>query len=502
MLTKEEYIQKAVKYIMDSAKRREVEQELSDHIDDCAAEYLSMGMTEEEAYAKAMKDMGDVLDVSDKLGNIHSFYPALHFRHAMTKICIGMVLSVIHFNFWYFAQIQEILAMLLIFWGLTQIKSGSSSLKASWITYGLIILSASITKALAVFSIPYTNTVLGSILYLIFYCTFSKGIGDLSQEAYEKMVKAPICYIAVLIMSLIGLLGVMEWMIIPAIIAYIVLVVSFFQARHIMWMNDTETNIRPMGKRHMAGIVAFGVICGLIPLLTAYGRSSYKPPSHEYVLEDVGKDQETLDKVERIRNRLLELEFPEDVLRIMSQEEILRYENVKQCYMYYTSDHLPATTISIYVQMEDDSGRFIQYYRWDDTEDGGLRARMSHYFLDQMLVEGTDEQDLNIVLLSGDQIQEPLLVYNTNNVVGVEYHLDRNTPEQKGFMAFDMYYFPHDHFTSSFRFTMQKDFFVTDSAYDFFQEHATSRGTVYNYTNSRINGWYMEGMILYWSEIE
>jgi hypothetical protein len=484
---------------MDSAKRREVEQELSDHIDDCAAAYRETGITEEEAYTKAMIDMGNVLDVSEKLGSIHSFYPALHFRHAMTKICIGMVLSVIHFNFWYFAQIQELLSMILIFWGLSQIKNSSSWFRVSWITYGLLMASTSITKGLTVFSIPYTNMLLGTILYFIFYYSFSRGVGDICEEAYEKIQKVPICYCAVLIMSLLSLIGLEGWMIIPAVIAYTILVVSFFQARHIMWMSDAETNIRPMSKRHMVGMVLFMALYVLIPVIVAYGYSSYRPSSEEYVMEDVGTDSETLERVEKVRNKLLELEFPAEILQIMSQQEILRYENVEQCHLYYTSSQLPAKTISVYAQMEDDTGRFIQYYHWNDTSKGGLRARISHYFLGQMLLENTDEQDLNVVLLNGDRNYKPLQVYNTNNVIGVEYHVDRNVPNQRGFIAVDMYYFPHDQFNSSYRFTLQKDFFITDSAYEFFQEHATSGGTVYNYINPRINGWYMDGMILYWS---
>ena len=73
-MRKEEYIQEVISKIENKKARREVEKELSAHIDDRIAYYVDAGWDEDSANEKAMEHMGNVESVAEKLGLIHNVW--------------------------------------------------------------------------------------------------------------------------------------------------------------------------------------------------------------------------------------------------------------------------------------------------------------------------------------------------------------------------------------------------------------------------------------------
>ena len=73
-MRKEEYINEVISKIENKKARREVEKELSAHIDDRISYYTDAGWDEETANVKAMEHMGKAEDVADNMSRLHSSF--------------------------------------------------------------------------------------------------------------------------------------------------------------------------------------------------------------------------------------------------------------------------------------------------------------------------------------------------------------------------------------------------------------------------------------------
>jgi len=71
-MRKEEYINEVISKIENKKARREVEKELSAHIDDRILYYTDAGYDEQTATEKAMEHMGKAEDIAEKMGKIHN----------------------------------------------------------------------------------------------------------------------------------------------------------------------------------------------------------------------------------------------------------------------------------------------------------------------------------------------------------------------------------------------------------------------------------------------
>ena len=70
-MRKEEYIQEVISRIENKKARREVEKELSAHIDDRISYYTDAGWDEQTANEKAMEHMGKSEEVAEEMGKLH-----------------------------------------------------------------------------------------------------------------------------------------------------------------------------------------------------------------------------------------------------------------------------------------------------------------------------------------------------------------------------------------------------------------------------------------------
>ena len=70
-MRKEEYIKTVSEQMRSQMARDMVEKELSDHIDDQAESYEKEGMSEEEAFSRAVLEMGDPVETGIELDRIH-----------------------------------------------------------------------------------------------------------------------------------------------------------------------------------------------------------------------------------------------------------------------------------------------------------------------------------------------------------------------------------------------------------------------------------------------
>ncbi|MBR5428474.1 MAG: hypothetical protein IK118_09010 [Clostridia bacterium] len=71
-MTKKEYVEKAVSGIKSKSLRREIEEELSDHLDELTQLWIGRGFDEAAAEQKAVEEMGAPEKTAEELGNLHS----------------------------------------------------------------------------------------------------------------------------------------------------------------------------------------------------------------------------------------------------------------------------------------------------------------------------------------------------------------------------------------------------------------------------------------------
>ena len=71
-MRKDEYIREVVSHIDNKKAKREVEKELSAHIDDRISYYTDAGWDEETANEKAMEHMGEPEKQAEQLGKVHN----------------------------------------------------------------------------------------------------------------------------------------------------------------------------------------------------------------------------------------------------------------------------------------------------------------------------------------------------------------------------------------------------------------------------------------------
>lgn len=115
-MTKKEYVEKAVSDIKSKSLRREVEDELSDHLDDLTQLWIGRGFHPLDAEEKAVEEMGLPEKTAEGLGAIHSnvrFVVSRVFAVSLTIFCVCLAAATI--CFWRFSFF--IISLLFVFGG-------------------------------------------------------------------------------------------------------------------------------------------------------------------------------------------------------------------------------------------------------------------------------------------------------------------------------------------------------------------------------------------------
>ncbi len=94
-MRKDEYINEVISKIENKKARREVEKELSAHIDDRISYYTDAGWDEETANEKAMEHMGKAEEVAEEMGKLHISSKEKCYRALIGLLCIYTALHYI-----------------------------------------------------------------------------------------------------------------------------------------------------------------------------------------------------------------------------------------------------------------------------------------------------------------------------------------------------------------------------------------------------------------------
>ena len=89
-MTKDEYINQAVKSIKNKRDKRLAAEEISDHIDDRIGFYTDCGYDYETSLQKAIGQMGDPEDVGEKLGKVHTNSEIV----ILVDVAVGIIIQI------------------------------------------------------------------------------------------------------------------------------------------------------------------------------------------------------------------------------------------------------------------------------------------------------------------------------------------------------------------------------------------------------------------------
>ncbi|MBO4989909.1 MAG: hypothetical protein J6D37_06215 [Clostridia bacterium] len=92
----EEFLDVAVEGISDKRQKRQVRDELEDHIMEKKEEFRRRGYSDEDAEKKAVDEMGNKYDLSEQMSKLHSFLPHVYYQRSVLFLFFGLLFS--HFD--------------------------------------------------------------------------------------------------------------------------------------------------------------------------------------------------------------------------------------------------------------------------------------------------------------------------------------------------------------------------------------------------------------------
>ena len=90
-MTEEKYLKKLTKYIHDPEIRKEIQDEYRAHIHDCKQALICGGMTENEAEAEAVRQMGDPVLTGRKMDQIYR--SNIDWKMAVWFVCCALLIG-------------------------------------------------------------------------------------------------------------------------------------------------------------------------------------------------------------------------------------------------------------------------------------------------------------------------------------------------------------------------------------------------------------------------
>lgn len=119
--------------IMSKKERENVKDELFDHLMTKYEINLAVGMDEEQAADAAINALGNRALLRENLSKVHSYYPALSLKKAMTLLIVGYLFMTVHINFFDgMQQITTFFGEIIFLVGLFCFRTANKQLKGAF----------------------------------------------------------------------------------------------------------------------------------------------------------------------------------------------------------------------------------------------------------------------------------------------------------------------------------------------------------------------------------
>lgn len=338
--------------IMSKKERENVKDELYDHLMTKFEINLATGMDEETAAKSAEEALGNRYALRGNLARVHSYFPALSVKKAMTLLLVGFAFMSIHINlFEGMQQITTSIGSIIFLTGLFCFRTADKNLKiAFYLRLSEKLLSALSLAIDPIFGdIEELNIVIGSLqilLNVISWFLLFRGLKILTKP-YEEMSPKPLRYTACTFFQCVpaALGGVLSlvitggekttynftldnagWLVFPifafVIAAIVVTIQLFWRINKLLYASDHEYKVEDSSKKKI--LFAFAVIALSVVLIVA-GDLTYsyqKADVVPYSIEDFSMSDEEYNET---CNNLKSYGIPEELVAKLPKSEIANF---------------------------------------------------------------------------------------------------------------------------------------------------------------------------------
>lgn len=330
----------------------------------------------------------------------------------------GFILTTLHLNFLYLQYILPVIGVILIFLGFRSLRNENKYFKIAWLLSILKLLLQLIDLVWA--STPlsimdYPKLAIGSVMLpfqIAMFLVFRAALKETSKKAGRLMESDPLLWASLWTMAayLIALSPFSNsWLIfIPMVVSYIFIVRSLYRIGD--EMDDTGyvlTNAPIKISNKIFGWTYFLIAFAVVITCSVFSNH-LKLEAHEY----------SLPKTTEARQHLLDMGFPAEALRYLSNEDLMmlsdavnvesfskllmfdakrieheeRYGNYTQITHTYEPGKRNMDSTTVYIELPENVVYVMQYFKWK----GGRPI-----WQDGILISGETATDGKQIISSG-----------------------------------------------------------------------------------------------------
>ena len=485
----ERYLDRVCGHIPHRRARADVREELLTHLEEHAERLMQCGMGEADAWTRATEEMGEPEAVGNRLGAIHARDPSLDLQNARTQLWWGLFFLFFRLNIGYLAAITTSIGMLLIVTAMLKLRTCNRRLNTAFWVY---LIPCTLTVAQGIGNtLPFPNTwaylslllmLVSNIAVMIFLSLISNGLADLlPRKDMRKLRRCGLLYLVIEAVAWADVLlsgnttstNSLAFLIVLPL--FIVILVRFRRANVMLCADDADTPAayRPLTGKGKAVLALITAVALLLPIGSAWLVSNRQPTLHPYEPRDVGTDDATCARADAVRDHLLKLGFPDDVLDALPQSELLPYESAVEVESIQRDVSDLVALTGVCTLLDNGESRFPVYYEWRKPPTANTICQLSLW-----LPDGTCAENGSAVLLAEENGQSCAYhpFYKTDPMLGIEFAAISGKSGQRGVLTTAASLPNSQDFTYSIRFAYQSTCFRMNFQYSELQDHLSSGG--------------------------
>ena len=331
------YIDNVCKGIRDRKTKTELKDELLSHLMEIYERNIALGLSDEDAQKDAVAHMGDSEVVSKTFKQIYPVSSAEFFKNAGWTLAYPLLL---YFSYGLRAVDTLYLITFCLFFSLYKIKKVNKIFNAAFITTivnGIVQIVFFVLQNYILFEKGFALFIVLSyqIMIVVIYTLIILGLIQIKKKLNEPKADFWLAYASIpaLIISntlavVSKFLGVSDWFFPYLLLGFII---NFLPAAVIYTtVRDIDNlGLRIPQKMHTKkkAIITFLILFIITLVLCIYSVFVPYPPV-EYSTDDINTD------VTEIKNNLIELGLPENIIKDLPESEILKYKDATNLEIY------------------------------------------------------------------------------------------------------------------------------------------------------------------------
>lgn len=463
----DEYINSICKKIMSPRKKNEVYDELYSHLIEEYEKYISLGLDDESAQSKAIEKMGDKDKIANDFGKLYSIIPTEYMRSSLNFIIWGMALGFFQINlFPGMGKILKFAAVMDLLYGLLKLRKTNKKLNFAFYLFIGVEFYSLIVQGFSLFTIGndafiYAGQLIATILNtIVYWCIFS-GIKDITKNLVSDEDKKPrltggfIAYVLSAIIIVFAATTEATYIAMGTPIFMIFALCQLGRAKKILAYKEPEFDIsEPIKKSEKISYAIIVIILAISPVFLMLSAAS---PKVDTVIYNIADSTIEKSKIEKARANMLELGFPEEYLKDLTDSEVMKYDNANLMKLENTDD-IKQTTLAndretictiehFYFFYPDGEMRVLLRGEFPENSKAKYRKGLYHQFYDRDVVpidEDINAEEFFIALSEKDgktYSSAPLSEYMPKNAIdkfyisGFEFTFEKGTTNKRVYLA-------------------------------------------------------------------